>query len=500
MARPLVFCALLGVPLAAGAALFRKSALLAADLSPEDPLNRWAVQAASEMESKYTCNVSALLPRFEHESWAQADDSWGKDFLLPPNTHLLLYGTSQVRAVRQVLVSMARYQGKYERSRLVDISDHCGSGSGSASNFLDRVLTEAALENLTCVPGTCALCGIQKQKCKHADHTVDYFEGNSTVTTVTDMAQYQKAAHLNRLKGLITTHTPAFTNAYFWAPNDESYFDMQCAKLAVSRDPRTVQKLTEAFQGGTQALCDLDEAECRDNSPFFTMVQELVPEGGYLGRPGKRSTELTEMSGYFETRQDKHWCNVVCVEGDPTKCAPTSGVPLAWEVLWSAKVLRLASPANTVATGPAAPAASAAEQEAAGVADPEVAEQEAAVAAVNPGDALKQAMEVAQAEQEALEAKAEATEQAERDEVAAEKEAYDKAAAAAEAAEAEAAEKETASAAAAEAAAVAVAKQEAAAEAEKAASAAEKKSLSRKAEDAQAGAAVKVANAEARAA
>merc|ERR1740130_20403 len=340
MARPLVFCALLGVPLAAGAALFRKSALLAADLSPEDPLNRWAVQAASEMESKYTCNVSALLPRFEHESWAQADDSWGKDFLLPPNTHLLLYGTSQVRAVRQVLVSMARYQGKYERSRLVDISDHCGSGSGSASNFLDRVLTEAALENLTCVPGTCAMCGIQKQKCKHADHTVDYFEGNSTVTTISDMAQYQKAVHIGKLKGVLDNHHPTFTNAYYWAPNDETYFDMQCAKLAVSRDPETVRKLTDAFKIATRSMCDLDEEDCRADSPYFKAVQKAVPDVGYFGRPMKRAKELEEMSGYFETPQEESWCNVVCMESNATQCSPSAGVSFAWEALRSAGVLR----------------------------------------------------------------------------------------------------------------------------------------------------------------
>merc|ERR1740130_820274 len=421
MARPLVFCALLGVPLAAGAALFRKSALLAADLSPEDPLNRWAVQAASEMESKYTCNVSALLPRFEHESWAQADDSWGKDFLLPPNTHLLLYGTSQVRAVRQVLVSMARYQGTFERTRLVDISDHCGSGSGQAKNFLDRVLAEAALEALTCVPGTCAMCGIQKQKCKHADHTVDYFAGNSTVTTISDMAQYQKLAHLGALEGLLNKHEPSFTNAYFWAPNDESYFDMQCAKLAVSRDPLTVQKLTRAFQGATQAQCDLDDEECRHGSPYFQAFRKAVPSQalGFVGRPKKRATELEEMSGYFETQQEEAWCNVVCMESDATKCSPSAGVPFAWEVLRSAGVLSTAEPEMVVAVPTEAAKPKAGSHGASGQqakAARRYQERQAAQqqAGNDPNDAMNAIMEKAEAEQKALADKALVKEQAER--------------------------------------------------------------------------------------
>jgi len=353
----LCWLGLLGGPSVDGAALFGRPALLATGSSPDDPFNSWAVQASREMESKYTCNVSAILPRFEHESWEKTGDSWGKDFLLPPNTHLLLYGTSQIRSVRQVLLSMARYQGTFERTRLVDISDHCGSGSGAEKFFLDRVLAEAALEKLTCVPGTCAMCGIQKQKCKHADHTVDYFAGNSSLTTISDMAQYQKAAHIGALEGLLSRHQPPFTHAYFWAPNDESYFDMQCAKLAVSRDPLLVQKLTRAFQDRTQAQCDMDSEECRNGSPFFDAIRKAVPYQalGFVGRPAKRATELEEMSGYFETQQEEAWCNVVCLESDATRCSPSAGVPFAWEVLRDTGILGAAAAAEAPPTAVAAP-------------------------------------------------------------------------------------------------------------------------------------------------
>ena len=56
----MVWCALLGAPSVAGAALFGRPALLAAGSSPDDPFNSWAVQASREMESKYTCNDRAL--------------------------------------------------------------------------------------------------------------------------------------------------------------------------------------------------------------------------------------------------------------------------------------------------------------------------------------------------------------------------------------------------------------------------------------------------------
>ena len=94
---------------------------------PSGRAAQWAAQAAQEIEHNFLCNVTKL-PAEPADHPAASHIS---DLLLPSGTHLLLYGTSHIRSVRSVLVSVARYFNRDVKSELVSQSDDCDHNSSA---------------------------------------------------------------------------------------------------------------------------------------------------------------------------------------------------------------------------------------------------------------------------------------------------------------------------------------------------------------------------------
>jgi len=92
----------------------------------------WASQAAQELEHNFICNVTKLPT----EPADHPGISHLADLLLPKNTHLVLFGTSHVRSVRSVLVSVAKYFGRDVTSSMLSQSDDCDGNSSAPSHLL----------------------------------------------------------------------------------------------------------------------------------------------------------------------------------------------------------------------------------------------------------------------------------------------------------------------------------------------------------------------------
>ena len=88
-------------------------------------MRSWAQHVAINMPSQYLCNVSGLPERDAAWNHPGLQGENLKDFLLPPRTHLFLYGPSHVRSVRHVLVSAARLQNRSVKSDNLSVSDDC---------------------------------------------------------------------------------------------------------------------------------------------------------------------------------------------------------------------------------------------------------------------------------------------------------------------------------------------------------------------------------------
>ena len=88
---------------------------------------KWAKRAAHKIERNFICDVAKLPSEPpDHPSLSRI-----ADLLLPPHTHLLLYGTSHIRSVRSVIVSVARFFGRDVKSDMVSQSDDCDNNSSA---------------------------------------------------------------------------------------------------------------------------------------------------------------------------------------------------------------------------------------------------------------------------------------------------------------------------------------------------------------------------------
>ena len=113
--------------LRANSALLSSSTVSVPVAPPTAHAALWAAQAAQEIEHNFLCNVTELPDEpADHPAVSRISD-----LVLPPGTHLLLYGTSHVRSVRSVLVSIARYFDLDVTSELVSQSDDCDNGSSA---------------------------------------------------------------------------------------------------------------------------------------------------------------------------------------------------------------------------------------------------------------------------------------------------------------------------------------------------------------------------------
>ena len=306
-------------------------------LAPPNPHGSWgwADTAALTMPDAYVCNVSQLPEA--HAADHPALDRL-EDLLLPNGTHLLIYGSSHARSVRQVLTSVARYFKHRVTSRLLSGSDDCDTSADGSPAY-------PASE-------TCGILG--DRPCWDAELRREEIEGeggHAIITSVTNHAQYQlpEVSNVDRLDKLIADADPPITHAYYMHAHTPEYFEAQCvkAKTGVMPDPTKVGDNAEI-------PCDITEPACQASTAQFAPFAKRLPQVGVRGGLNLKHDRDPKSAAarVYDTYRDliqghldpwgrgqmDHACNIICAGAgtEEQACAPGEGLALAWEVLRSA--------------------------------------------------------------------------------------------------------------------------------------------------------------------
>ena len=333
------------------------------DPEDESAMRCWATKMmARKMPAPFLCNVSEFVTG-QPQHHPALDFRNLKDFVLPADTHLFLYGTSHLRSVRQVLISAAELHNVQVNTTLRSMSDNCDEHKygfvGSAASNLRR-------RNR----GGRDWCGLFGEKIEDAaDLIEDSFiapDGStSKITTVVNHRQYLVPEHSKMLEELLSTAEPKFTHGYFTFPHDVPYFDAHCASDSGGPKPNPSKVGDEVEQ-----FCKHATPSCVQSSHIFRVIEEHIPEIGFRGGVafkhafGVNSSSSRIHDSYAEHLKPRfgngkglehlaassavHACNAICMlspdgrlhdRTDPysdVHCKPGEGVAIAWEVLRSA--------------------------------------------------------------------------------------------------------------------------------------------------------------------
>ena len=337
---------LVGVRQVDGAIVGGSIARVLAPPNPHDSWS-WADTATLTMAHVFVCNVSQLPEA--HAADHPALDHL-EDLLLPNGTHLLVYGTSHVRGVRQVLTSVARYFKYRVTSKLLSFSDDCDTGGDGSPE-----------------EETCGIMG--DRPCQDAGLRRDEIEGGggrAIITSVTNIAQYQLPEHADNLEKLITEADPPFTHAYYMHAHTPKYFEAQCFKATTGVAPDPAKVGDAAEQGD---YCDIVTPACQASTAQFAPFAKWLPEVGVRGGvnlkhdndPKSAAARVFDTYKHFVyghggdrftpdgdplfgppqiayVDQYAHACNIICAGAgtEEQACAPAEGLAVAWEVLRSA--------------------------------------------------------------------------------------------------------------------------------------------------------------------
>ena len=295
----------------------------------------WAAQAMQEISQQFMCNVSRLpSENVNHPAFR----GHLTNLMLPAGAHLLLFGSSHIASVREVLLSVARYLGRSVTTDYVSRADYCGPKDGLGFSGSKS-----------------GICGMHLETaCEAASLTVDAYEpcdgcGVATMTTIQNHPQYQVAEHTegyeSNLDALLRDAQPPFTHGYYSSPHDPAYFDAHCEfeRGGPMPDPSKVGDTVEA-------PCDPAVPSC--HPAMLWTILKYLPGVGVRGglslhrNKGNNNSTLVRIAKSYEAdllpKPDghpglsAHACNVICQPG--VACLPGEGLGIAWEVLRSASL------------------------------------------------------------------------------------------------------------------------------------------------------------------
>ena len=338
-------------------------------VTDKDALMRcWAHRMAEELPSQYLCNVSKMPAGGSARKHPALQGDNVNDFLLPPNTHLFLYGPSHVRSVFHVLVSAAQLLNRSVTLEYLSVSDDCDEQAAG--------LTGRAMEDS---PESTSVCGIfqDDNTCKTGDLVRAVFggsvrdqrnhinDGSSSITLVANHRQYLVPEHTDRLNTLLEAANPPFTHGYFAFPHLPAYFDAHCT-FRKGGPPPDPSKIGD----GAEAYCDIAKPTCMGSSPLYATIRSHIPNAAFLGGVALKhnydvNSSCSRIHDYYKDliveqgpiHPDPegrpvhvHACNAICKfehrrgHGNiapyaDTHCIVGEGVAIAWEVLRSVGLL-----------------------------------------------------------------------------------------------------------------------------------------------------------------
>lgn len=340
---------LVGVRQVDGAIVGGSIARVLAPPNPHDSWS-WADTAALTMVHSFVCNVSQLPEA--HAADHPALDHL-EDLLLPNGTHLLVYGTSHVRSVRQVLTSVARYFKYRVTSKLLSFSDDCDtSADGSPEEEACGIMGDRP----------CQDAGLKREE-------IEGGGGHAIITSVTNIAQYQLPEHADKLEKLIAEADPPFTHAYYMDAHTPPYFEAQCVKATAGVWPDPTKVGDDAEREAS--WCNIATPACQASTAQFAPFAKWLPQTGVRGGislkhdndPKSAAARVFDTYKHFvyghggdqftpdgtpfgedgtsfgeDYSPHGHACNIICAGAgtEEQACAPAEGLAVAWEVLRSA--------------------------------------------------------------------------------------------------------------------------------------------------------------------
>ena len=290
----------------------------------------WAAQAMQEISQHFMCNASRLGEYTNANINHPAFRGNLTNLLLPAGVHLLLFGSSHIASVREVLLSVARYLGRNVTTDYVSRADYCGPKDGLGFGGSKP-----------------AICGMHMETaCKAASLTVDTYEpcdgcAVATMTTIQNHPQYQVPEHSEGLDALLRNAQPPFTHGYYSQPHDPVYFEAHCELERGGPMP-------DASKVGDNVEIPCDPASPSCHPAMLWTILKYLPNVGLRGglslHRGNSNSTLVRIAKIYEAdllpRDNgvpgliNHACNVICQPG--VACLPGEGLGIAWEALRSA--------------------------------------------------------------------------------------------------------------------------------------------------------------------
>jgi len=201
----------------------------------------------------------------------------------PPNTHLLLFGTSHFYSISEALRAALAKGGYLQRT---EVLSHASSCAAAPAEFELHCCGKPPAHTLTAdefLAGSCDTadpdceqrCGVFQSPCINQQGVVvDYLAGGSTITTIQNHAQMQRSDNAARLDELLSKLPWNLTHAAFMRPHDDVYFAAQCKKSSTGVEPDRT-KVGDAVE----ACGPYADGECPKQSPTYRVLAKHVRGG-----------------------------------------------------------------------------------------------------------------------------------------------------------------------------------------------------------------------------
>ncbi len=194
----------------------------------------------------------------------------------PPNTHLLLFGTSHFYSMSSVLRVGFAHLGVLNRT---DIVGHSGMCERSTDAVPDWRNPASSLSSTDFLAGRCntreciQVCGLGQSACENQQGiVVDYLTENRTITTIVNHAQSQRSDGGAYLDTLLSKLPWNLTHSAFIRPHEDAYFDAQCEKEQTGTLPDANKVGDKVEPCGAYA-----DAACPGNHSAYGVLKRHAP-------------------------------------------------------------------------------------------------------------------------------------------------------------------------------------------------------------------------------